>query len=323
MSRSRQQGMALLAVLLLVAVMTVLIVAMLDDVRFGQRRTGNSAAIAQAQRYALGSEDFARASLQPWLQAAVGDGAQWNGRQVAFPVEQGRVEVRVDDGSRCFNLISVVAGAVEQWQRHDAGVASYRALLAALGFDPAQAQALADTLVDWIDTDPVRSPAGAEDIAYAGADPGYRTAGALLAEPSELRALHGYTSQVYARLRPHVCALPVATVAPVNVNLLAPGQGALVSMLSLGAVSAAQGERIIAARPAQGWADAAGFWAQPALAGTVPGADAEAQVVVRSRYFDLRSEVELSGVQVVMSSTLALDPSNRLRVVARRWTLDE
>ena len=39
MSRSRQQGMALLAVLLLVAVMTVLIVAMLDDVRFGQRRT--------------------------------------------------------------------------------------------------------------------------------------------------------------------------------------------------------------------------------------------------------------------------------------------
>ena len=74
---------------------------------------------------------------------------------------------------------------------------------------------------------------------------------------------------------------------------------------------------------AQGWADAAGFWAQPALAGTVPGADAEAQVVVRSRYFDLRSEVELSGVQVVMSSTLALDPSNRLRVVARRWTLDE
>ena len=36
MSRSRQQGMALLAVLLLVAVMTVLIVAMLDDVRFGQ-----------------------------------------------------------------------------------------------------------------------------------------------------------------------------------------------------------------------------------------------------------------------------------------------
>ena len=53
MSRSRQQGMALLAVLLLVAVMTVLIVAMLDDVRFGQRRTGNSAAIAQARHVVL------------------------------------------------------------------------------------------------------------------------------------------------------------------------------------------------------------------------------------------------------------------------------
>lgn len=326
MNRRSQGGMALLAVLLLVAVMTLLIVAMLDDVRFGLRRTGNTSAIAQAQRYALGSEDFARAQLRPWLAQdarGIAGGAQWNGRRFAFPVEQGTVAVSLRDGSACFNLNSVVEGAVEQWQRRDPGVAQYLALLRALGFAEAQAQALADTLVDWIDSDQVRSPGGAEDIAYAAADPAYRTAGALLVEPSELRALLGYTPAVYARLRPYVCALHVPAPAPLNVNLLAPGQGALVSMLALGAVSAGQGERAIAARPAQGWQDPAEFWAQPALDGFEPGEEASAQVVLRSRYFDLRSEVEHAGVQVVMSSTLALDPANRLRVVARRWILEE
>lgn len=326
MIRRGQEGMALLAVLLLVAVMTLLIVAMLDDVRFGLRRTGNTTAIAQAQRYALGSEDFVRAKLQPWLgqdAGGIAGGAQWHGRRFAFPVEQGMVAVSVRDGSTCFNLNSVVEGAVEQWQRRDAGVAQYLALLRGLGFVEAQAQALADVLVDWIDSDQVRSPTGAEDIAYAVADPAYRTAGALLAEPSELRALLGYTPAVYARLRPHVCALHVAAPAPLNVNLLAPGQGVLVSMLTLGAASPAQGERAIAARPAQGWQDVAEFWARPELDGFEPGDGASAQAVLRSRYFDLRSEVEHAGVQVVMSSTLALDPANRLRVVARRWILEE
>src|SRR3546814_2109829 len=56
-----QKGVALLTVLLLVAVMSVLVMGMLDDIRFGLRRTSNAQAMAQAQWYALGAESLAMA----------------------------------------------------------------------------------------------------------------------------------------------------------------------------------------------------------------------------------------------------------------------
>ena len=48
--RPERAGMALLTVLLLVAVMAVVAVAVLDDVRFSVRRTTNAEAGAQAVR---------------------------------------------------------------------------------------------------------------------------------------------------------------------------------------------------------------------------------------------------------------------------------
>ena len=97
----RQRGMALLSVLLLTAVMTVLAVAMLDDIRFGLRRTGNAHAIAQAQRYALGSEALARQRLGELQRGGV-DAAQWNGQPLLFPIVEdgqtlGLVRARLGD----------------------------------------------------------------------------------------------------------------------------------------------------------------------------------------------------------------------------------
>ena len=186
----RQRGMALLSVLLLTAVMTVLAVAMLDDIRFGLRRTGNAHAIAQAQRYALGSEALARQRLGELQRGGV-DAARWNGQPLLFPIVEdgqtlGLVRARLGDGSTCFNLNSVVGGAPEQWQRRELGVSQYVALLQALGFAAAQAQTLADTLTDWIDSDGIRESGGAEDEAYLAGSQAYRTGGTLLAEVSEL-----------------------------------------------------------------------------------------------------------------------------------------
>src|SRR5690606_1742867 len=56
----RREGMALLTVLLLVAVMSVIAVAVLDDVRFSVRRATNAETQTQAQWYADGAEALAR-----------------------------------------------------------------------------------------------------------------------------------------------------------------------------------------------------------------------------------------------------------------------
>jgi general secretion pathway protein K len=321
----RERGAALLTVLLLVAVMTVLLVAVLDDIRFGLRRTGNAQALAQAQWYALGSEELARARIH---QLARDDGRTtleggWNGRPFVFPVEGGVMRVRLDDATTCFNLNSVVEGTMGQWSRREAGVGQYRALLQALEFTPAQAAGMADALVDWIDSDQVSGPAGAEDAAYATRGPGYRTSGALLAEVSELRAIVGHDAASYARLRPHVCALPDNALSPVNINTLGEDDAVLLAMLSDNALDADAARRVIAARPAGGWHDLPGFTLQPAIkAADLPDPVLQ-QLKLRTRYFNLRTEVDYGGAEVVLSALLDNDPYGPVRLVARRWTHDE
>src|SRR5690606_18843964 len=175
-SGARERGAALLTVLLLVAVMTVLLVAVMDDIRFALRRTGNAQALAQAQWYALGSEQLARARIhQLDRDGRTTLAGGWNGRPFLFPIEAGVMQVRLDDASACFNLNSVVEGAPGQWRRREAGVRQYLALLEVLGFPGARANAMADALVDWIDQDEQPGPAGAEDPAYAARRPGDRT----------------------------------------------------------------------------------------------------------------------------------------------------
>lgn len=317
MTAHRQSGVALLTVLLLVALVSGLALAALDDVRFGVRSASNTQAVERARWHAMGAEVLAgdqirRVRAAPPVTAAVGGEAA-----IVFPVEGGTVSVQLRDATTCFNLNSVVEGAPEQWQRTQPGVDRYLALLAGVGIHGGTAAVLADGLVDWIDSDQVRSPAGAEDRDYAG----HRTAGALLAEPSELRAIAGYGEDVYARLRPLVCALPDAKPLAVNVNALDARHAAILSMLTGGQADAATGGRLLASRPPEGWPEADAFWSLPALADVDPAA--RAPVAVRGSLFALDVEVELDDVLVEMSASLQDDGSGDTRLLARRWSAPE
>ncbi len=325
----RQRGVALLTVLLLVATMSVLVVAMLDDVRFALRRTANAEALAQAQWYALGAEALAAAQVERLVRrdpvATTLDG-DWNGRAFVFPVEHGAIRARLRDATACFNLNSVVQGAGDLLSRRPEGVRQYIALLCALEFPDAQAQALADALADWVDSDQQREGLGHEDAGYARGRGGYRTGDTLLAEPSELRAIRGYTPEVYARLRPHVCALPTTAPSPVNVNTLQAADAPVLAMLAGGELDVARAQRVIAARPAGGWRSVAAFWDAPGLRGAVPADAALSQVRLTTRYFRLRAEVDHGPAQAQLSALIEYDPDlpdARPRIRVRRWSHEE
>lgn len=319
-----QRGVALLTVLLLVAVMSVLVMGILDDIRFGLRRTANARAVAQAQRYALGAEAMARTRIVALAarDSGIATTGDWNGRTFSFPLDQaaGTVRVRVDDRSTCFNLNSVVEGAGEQWQRRALGARQFTALLRALDFSASDAALLSDSLVDWIDADQAALPRGAEDPHYLALPTGYRTAGTLLAEPSELRAIAGFDAARYARLRPYVCALPSDTLSPMNINLLQPGDAPLIAMLTLGEIDAGAARALVEARPVAGWRDAHIFIGLLAGAGHIAPPPVIDQIQLRTRYFGLHTEVEYGQAQVVMSALLEHDPSGEVRVHARRWS---
>ncbi|MBB3920641.1 MULTISPECIES: type II secretion system minor pseudopilin GspK [Xanthomonas] len=325
-ARRQQRGVALLTVLLLVAVMTLLMVAVLDDLRFGLRRSGNGEAMTQAQWYALGTETIARQRLQALarrdpMRTTLEGG--WNDQPVTFPLDDGAVSVRLRDRGGCFNLNSVVAGAPEQWQRSDDGAAQYRALLEVLGIAPQQAQALTDALVDWIDSDSQPGAQGAEDDRYLQSAVPLRSGATLLAGVSELRAIAGYTPQVIAQLRPHVCALPEARLSPVNINTLRLQDAPVLVALTEGALELPAARRVIAARPAGGWRDVKTFLSQPALIQAELSNAVLEQIELRSRYFSLYSQVDHAGAQVVLDALLQQDPAGRVRLVARQWSSDE
>lgn len=326
MSRPHQSGMALLTVLLMVAVMAVLAIAMLDAIRFGLRRSQNVDTAARAHWYALSAESVAQVQIHRLLQQDPArttlDGG-WNGRPFVFPVEGGSIRATLEDSGNCFNLNSVVEGAPEQWRRREAGVGQYLALLQAVGVTGAAAQSLADTLVDWIDSDGDRGPYGAEDAAYARHRPAYATSGALLAEPSELRAIAGYDAGTYQRLRPYLCTLPDNALSPINLNTLGPGDVPLLQMLTGSALGTGEARRLIAARPPGGWAQVATFWQQPALRALALPGEVLGQPRVRTRYFRLRVQVALGDAQLQATSLFDADAGGRLRLLTRRWSDEE
>lgn len=326
MNRARQSGVALLTVLLMVMVISVLVIAVLDDIRFGQRRSANSQALEQARWQALAGEAVAGRQLDRLYRASPTrttlDG-DWAGRPVRLPLPGGSVQLVLDDATHCFNLNSVVQGANDLVTRRDSGVAQFIALARTRGIGEPEARMLADALVDWIDSDQQPGPGGQEDAGYRRGRDGYLTGATLLAEASELRAVRGFTPQAYAALRPWVCALPDNAPSPVNVNTLRPDQAPLLEMLTRGRLGAQAARGVIANRPAGGWADAAAFWAQPALAATAPDNETLGQAAARTRWFRLQARVEHGPARVVLESLLEQAGDGQVRLRQRQWNLPE
>ncbi len=325
--RRDREGMALLAVLLLVAVMAVVAVIVLDDVRFSVRRTTNAEAGAQAQWYADGAETLARRRIDRLT--ALGSNPnrtpltpEWNGRAFTLPIDGGTLTAVVRDGQACFNLNSVVAWTGDRLAVRPAGEAQLMALGRAVGVGEGRMRTITDSLIDWIDTDTTARPQGAEDSAYAALAEPYRTGGVPLVEVSELRTVRGVDGEAYDRLRPHLCVLPTDR-SPINVNTLALGDAPLLVMLTGGSLSLPAARAVIAARPAGGWPDPAGFWSQPALNGLQVEPDARDQVTVRTDYFAVRIDVDHGGVRVVRTALIESRPGGGARTVVRRWTLED
>lgn len=320
--RRSEEGVALLSVLLIVAVVSVVATSVLEDVRFGVRRAANVADVAQARWYALGAEQLARAQARRLWERNAGQTTlegDWQNRPFPFPIEGGLIVARLRDGGNCFNLNSVVTGEPPALSANPQGVAQFVELSEALGIPEARARMLAEALVDWIDAD---SDGSAEDDAYQGRARPYRTGNTLLAEVSELRAIQGFEPGYYNLLRPHLCALPEAEPTMLNLNTLLPEQAVLVTAITGGAVAPEQARRAIAMRPADGWRDPKLFWnAEPLREAST--AQAQQQAELRTRYFALDTDVRYGGAEAAMSALFSQGRTGELELVARRWTRDE
>lgn len=221
----KQRGVALLAILLVVSIVTVLAVGIAHSnmVRLGL--TQHRIESAQAWQVWQAGVEWSRDILRLDLRRNDYDYPdEFWGRGIRdYPAEGGRLSGRMIDQQGLFNLNNLVVNG-----RVSTGtVAVFQRLLSRLGLSPD----LSDALVDWIDTDNTTLPNGAEDAAYASLRPPYRAANQPLTSIDELYWIKGFDAATVARLRPYVTVLPRNTTINVNsapeavLGALLPGLG--------------------------------------------------------------------------------------------------
>jgi len=305
-TKRREGGAALLTVLLMLAAMSAIAVGITDDIRFDIKRAVNIRMQDQAFWFGLGGEEFARQAIRDSDRLTPGRNtlmAPWAQGPVRLPLDNGLLEAAVTDGGNCFNLNSVVEEEDGVYTLRELGVAQYINLLEALGFDDGQRSTLAYSLADWIDSDSVPGPRGAEDYHYTGMTPSYRTGAVFLADVSELRAINGYAEPLYQRLRPFVCALPSDVLSPINVNTLREQDAPLLTMLVGQDLLAVDGARaVIGRRPYDGYPSLDAFWADEAFEGYEPDDDVSEQIGAQTRVFDVRMQITLGDAFFAMNS---------------------
>lgn len=294
----RERGAALLTVLLLVAVIAILAAHGIDRLAGATKLASNARELSQAKAYLIAAEAIGIRSAEQIVSASPGRTVNiggWNGRERTFPVPGGIVTATLADGGNCFNINSLVTQQQALLSARPEGLAQFSRLMMMLGIAEGDAADIAESASDWIDSDMVAAPRGAEDQFYLQQEQPYRTANALIVDVSELRTIKGVTNDIFVRLAPWVCALPTTDLSPININTLRPEQAILLAMLGEVPSDLTPARQFLGRRPELGYASLNDFWAQSYPASLAATAEAKSQVKLTTRWFRVDLTVEMQS----------------------------
>ncbi len=297
----KERGAALLTVLLLVAVIAILAAHGIDRLAGATKLASNARELSQAKAYLIAAEAIGIRTAERIASASPGrtiDVGGWNGREQKFPVPGGIIGASLADGGNCFNVNSLVTQQQAHLSARSEGLAQFSRLMAMLGIPGGDAADISESVADWIDSDTVASPRGAEDQYYLQQEKPYRTANALIVDVSELRAIKGVTNDIYTRLVPWICALPTSDLSPININILRPEQAILLAMLGAVPSDLTPARQFLGRRPELGYASLNDFWAQSYPASLAASEEAQSQIKLTTRWFRVDLTVEMQSALV-------------------------
>ncbi len=318
-----ERGAALLSALLIVSLMAVAALALLETVRFSVRTSINLSDREQARQYALGAETLAKASIREIRKS--GDDSfpvldEWTREPVVFPIEGGRIAIRVRDGANCFNLNALAqAGAPGETNGSKDAENRFSRLLRSMEVPQAEADALSAALTDWIDADQRPGFGGAEDDFYGALEAPYRTPGELMADLSELNLVRGFTPDLVTALRPLACVHGQDATQPLNINTLNASEAPLLQAYLGKDFDLFEAAQLIAERPMGGYSTLETFFADPLFRGRIPGEEAAGLFSLASSVYMATIEVDYRQTRVKMSSRLVISQDGRVRTEARRY----
>lgn len=319
MSGARQEGAALLIVLLLVATLSFIALSISDLMLIASSRSVNSRVRAELLWRLFAAEALSRKAIET---AAATEGFRFAADNPFFqtpqdvPMDDGGALLSFRDGSLCFNLNSL--GADDQGEGGGAARLELSRVVDAAGAEEVNPELVASVVQDWIDEDSFQEPSGAEDGHYAGLPTPYRTAGAPLADVTELRAMSGIDAAAYFALRDYACALPTRNPSAINVNMLKPVHAPLLAGLVGGEMSLADAEEIIRDRPPGGYNSAEDFWKEEAFAGKEISEAKKARARTRSEFIAVEAAVRYHEQTATLTMLFQLEANARARLVHRQ-----
>ncbi|OFI33586.1 general secretion pathway protein GspK [Alteromonas lipolytica] len=319
----QQRGAALLIVLMVVALVAILATEMGSRLQLQVQRASNIKSSNQAYWYAKSAEEYARMSLVT-LMEETGDKITLNqpwAQEFDYPMEDGGINVTLEDMQSCFNL-NAVPGAS---QNNSAGqqptevMNAFARLLKNTKDDiPSYTiDTVRDSLADWLDGDDRMRTYGAEDSEYASRAFPYLAANSLMSSQSELRLVNGVETEWLNDLLPFVCVIPDNDQLLINVNTLTEERAPLLAALT--GLSVAQASSIISARPMDGWDDVNTFLAEPDIAALNLQAEQTQWFSVTTEYFILHTKSRYNEATFAMTTVLNAAASGKISVLRREF----
>ncbi len=321
--RTAEQGMALLVVLLILAIMVIMASTMTSRYHRMWQRSSNQLISQQQRWYLLGSESLMGRILNQDINDSPDKTTRsqyWATEGKTFPIDNSTLSGEIYDAQACFNLNSLS----EHDETQPSAKAIYRSnvfagLLMNVGVEEAQAQQLTAAVEDWLDSNSVPQADGAEENDYLSMTPPYLSANRLMKDVSELRNVKGISASVYRLVKPYVCAIPETSLL-VNINTLKPGQANLLSALFLNTLSEHDARMILDDRPRDGWDSVNDFLEQDALANTAQvGNSVNAALAIKSSYFEAKLKVQTEQFRSAMHSLFMRQANNKVIVIRRNF----
>ena len=319
----QQQGVALIIVLMIVAIVSVLATEMGSRLQLQIKRSSNIKDNNQAYWYAMSAEQYARKSLKDLMQDSGANtiylDQMWN-QEFVYPIEGGGIQAQLVDMQSCFNLnaLRVPAGGANS-QLEDRKKA-FEALLDSVDGDipTYNRDLIRDSLVDWLDDNDQPTDVGAEDSEYESRQFPYLAANNFMVHKSELRLIHGIEVQWLEKLLELVCVIPNDNLFIINVNTVSQENAAIIAAAT--GLSLADAKSVLSNRSLDGYAQVANFLAEPSIKALSLTKTQEDWFDVTTSYFILHTKTKYNDATFAMQSLLKIGNDKKVSVIRRDFS---
>jgi len=307
LNRAREQGVAVIMVMLVLAIVAVTTAALVKRHQFNQAMASQVIHLGQAKAHIQGAEHWAHLLLKQDRKDNNIDhlGEPWAQMALPMPVEQGFVSGQITDLKGKFNLNSVV---------NKSSVAVFKRLLEQHQLNPQ----LSVYLTDWVDANAETQQGTLEDAYYLSLPVPYRSANQALLDISELGLVRGFDATSVRLLKPYITALPLTS----KINVNSANEAVLIAMSE--AISPTKAQQLVTRRKLNYWRNVGAF-VDAALGAKSASNQTQWQnlaeiTTVSSNYFRLKIGAQFGVAKTRLESTVHRSDNGTVTVISRMYT---